>query len=59
MQRVEDRLVAGKGVNRGHEAALDADRAMSTWATGARQLVVQEAVETTVWPASSPSWLTP
>ena len=31
----------------------------STFATGARQLVVQEAFETTIWSFVSWSWLTP
>ena len=32
---------------------------LSTLATGARQLVVQEALETTLWSLVSLSWLTP
>ena len=34
-------------------------RSFSTLATGARQLVVHEAFETTLWSALSLSWLTP
>ena len=48
VQRVERRLVARVGVNRRHEAVLDADeRCAAPCATGARQLVVHEAFETT------------
>jgi hypothetical protein len=46
-------------VDRGHHALLDADASFSTLATGARQLVVHEAFETTMWSLVSLSWLTP
>ena len=46
---VERRLVAGVGVDRRHEAvARCRRRRCSTLATGARQLVVHEALETTL-----------
>ncbi len=59
MHRVERRLVAGIGVDGRHEALLDAEASFSTLATGARQLVVQDAFETTLSSAVRLSWLTP
>ncbi len=60
VQRVEGRLVAGIGVDRRHVAALDAEAPCAAHAaTGARQLVVQDAFETTVCDFFSLSWLTP
>ncbi len=38
-------LVGGVGVHRGHEAALDAEASLKTFARGARQFVVQDAFE--------------
>ena len=59
VQGVEGRLIARIGVDRRHEAFVDADESFSTLATGARQLVVHEAFETTRWSFVSLSWLTP
>ncbi len=42
-------LVVGVGVDRGHHARLDAELSCRTLTTGARQLVVQEALEMTWW----------
>ena len=40
-------LVVGVGMNCGHEPAFDPKASLSTLATGAKQLVVQPALETT------------
>ena len=61
VREVQDALVVGVRVDRGHQALDDAEVLVSrTLAIGATQLVVQEALEMTWWLAASYlSWLTP
>jgi hypothetical protein len=46
-------------MDRRHHALLDAEGIVQTLATGARQFVVQDALEMTMWSLVSLSWLTP
>jgi hypothetical protein len=50
---VEQVLVAGVGVDRRHEATLDAEGVVSALAIGARQFVVHDALEMMWWFAGS------
>ena len=57
---VERRLVAGIGMDGGHQALFDAEGIVAApAASGARQLVVQDALEMTMWSFVSLSWLMP
>ena len=53
VRRVLQALVGRVGVDRRHQPVLDADVSCSTLATGARQLVVHDALEMTWWLSAS------
>jgi hypothetical protein len=53
MRQIEQPLVVRIRVDSRHHAADDAEVVLQTLATGARQFVVQEAIEITWWPAAS------
>ena len=53
VRRVLQALVGRVGVDRRHQAVLDAERVVRTLATGARQFVVHDALEMTWWLSGS------